>query len=122
MGLGGQVSVDGLVEEVTAFVEHVGHDPPVKSEVHLVETDCCHGQGVDLLTEAVHQDQLFDGELLVAVQDAQLHDDLDQVLDDLLGFFAVVREFLGDPVELIQDLAAGVVNEDAGHVLGGHLA
>ena len=72
--------------------------------------------------EVLHQDQLIAVELVVPVEHPQLHHHLDQVLDDLLGLFAVAGVLLGDAVQLVQHFAAGVVNEEVGHALGGHLA
>jgi len=72
--------------------------------------------------EVLHQDQLLAVKLVVSVEHAQLHYHLDQVLDDLLGLFAVAGVLLGDAVQLVQHFAAGVVYEEVGHALGGHLA
>lgn len=77
---------------------------------------------VGVLPEVLHQQQLLAAELIVPVEHAQLHHDLDQVLDDLLGLLAVPGVLFGDAVQLVQHLAAGVVDEQVGHALGGHLA
>lgn len=74
------------------------------------------------LPEVLHQDQLLAVELVVSVEHPQLHHHLDQVLDNLLGLFAVAGVLLGDTVQLIQHFTAGVVDEEVGHALGGHLA
>lgn len=74
------------------------------------------------LPEVVHQDQLFTVELVVSVEHAQFHHHLDQVLDDLLGLLSVAGVLFGDAVQFVQHLAAGVVDEEAGHALRGHLA
>lgn len=74
------------------------------------------------LPEVLHQDQLLTVELVVSIEHSQLHHHLDQVLDDLLGLFAVAGILLGDAVQLVQHFAAGVVDEEVGHALGGHLA
>lgn len=122
VGFGRQVAVDSLVQQVPALRQHTRHDPAVKGEVYLVEADSCHGQGMHLLAKTLHHHQLLRVELPIAVEHAQLHDYLDEIFDDLLGLFAVVGVLLGGPVELIQDLAAGVINEDVGYGLGSHLA
>lgn len=122
VALGRQVALDGLVQQLTAIIQNGAHDPPVKGELDLVETDRRHGQSVDFLPEVLHQDQLLAVELVVSVEHSQLHHHLDQVLDDLLGLFAVARVLLGDAVQVVQHLAAGVVDEEVGHALGGHLA
>lgn len=83
--------------------------------MYSTEDSCC-------LPEVVHQDELLSVELVVSVEHPQLHDHLDQVLDDLLRLFAVAGVLLGDAVQLVEDFAAGIVNEEAGHAFGGHLA
>lgn len=122
VALGCQVAFDGLVQQFTAIIQNGAHDAAVKGELDLVETDRRHGQSVDFLPEVLHQDELFCVELVVSVEHPQFHHHLDQVLDDLLGLFAVAGVLLGDTVQLVQHFAAGVVDKETGHMLGGHLA
>jgi len=49
VALGRQVALDGLVQQLTAIIQNGAHDPPVKGELDLVETDRRHGQSVDFL-------------------------------------------------------------------------
>lgn len=122
VALGRQVAFDGLVQQFTALVQERAHDAAVEGELDLVEADRRHGQGVDFLPEVVHQHQLLTVELVVSVEHSQLHHHLDQVLDDFLGLFAVAGVLLGHTVQLVQHFTAGVVNEEVGHALRGHLA
>lgn len=122
VAFGCQVAFDGLVQQFAALVQNGAHDPAVKGELDLVEADRRHGQSVDFLPEGLHQDQLLAAELVVPVEHSQLHHHLDQVLNDLLRLFAVAGVLLSDTVQLVQHFAAGVVNEEVGHALGGHLA
>lgn len=115
--LGCQVSVDSLMQHVSALVQNVGHDPSVEGEVYLVEADRCHSQGVNLLAEALHNQMLVTIELPVSVEYCKLHNDLNKVLDDLLCFFPVAGVLFGNTVQLVQDLTACVIDEDTCHRL-----
>ena len=97
---------------------------PTASHVltHLVEADGGHGPLVELLLEVRGQDQLLGAEAVVPEQEADLHGDLDQVLDDLLGLGLVARVLFGDVVQLVQDLAGRVVDEHLDRGFVGHLA
>lgn len=117
-----QVPFDGLVQQVAAVVQNGAHHAAVEGELYLVEADRSHGQSVHLFPEVLHQDKLFIVELVVPVEHPELHHHLNEIFDDFLGLLAVTCIFFGHAIELIQDLAAGVVNEKIGHTLGGHFA
>lgn len=117
-----QVPFDGLVQQVAAVVQNGAHHAAVEGELDLVEADRSHGQSVHLFPEVVHQDQFFVVKLVVPVEHPKLHYHLDQVFDDFLRLLAVACVLFGHAVKLVQDLAAGVINEQAGHTLGGHFA
>lgn len=90
--------------------------------LYLVEADGRHGPVVQLLLELLRHLQLLHAEAVVPEQHADLHRDLDQVLDDFLGLRLVAGVALGDVVELVQDLAGGVVDEHLDGRPGGHAA
>lgn len=114
--------VDGLVQQLAAVVQEAAHDTPVEGKVDLVEADCSHGQSVHLLAEALDEQKLLTAELAVAVQHAQFDHHLDEVLNYLLRLLAVARVLLGSTVQLIQHVAARVIDKQVGHRLGSHLA
>lgn len=105
------MAFDGLVQQLTAIIQNGAHDAAVKGELDLVEADRRHGQSVNFLPEVLHQDQLLAVELVVSVEHSQLYHHLDQVLDDLLGLFSIAGVLLGDAVQLVQHLTAGVIDE-----------
>lgn len=76
---------------------------------------------MQLLPEVLRQTQLIRAELLVSEQNSHLHGDLDHVLHHLLGLAAVPRVLFGDAVQLVQNLAAVVVDEHVSHGLAGHV-
>lgn len=117
-----QVPLDGLVQQVAAVVQNGAHHTAVKGELDLVEADRSHGQSVHLFPEVLHQDQFFIVKLVVPVEHPKLHHHLDQIFDDFLGLLAVAGVLLGHAVELVQNLAAGVINKQVGHRLGSHFA
>ena len=49
VALGGEVPLDGAVQQVAALVQDGAHDAPVEGELHLVEADRRHGERVHLL-------------------------------------------------------------------------
>lgn len=114
--------LDQGVKQVPALQQELGQNIPVEGVLHLVEGHRSHGRLVHLLLEALHRVQLVGAELVVAVQDADLQRDLDDVLDDLVGLLLALGELPARLVELIQDLAAGVVRQHVGHHHGRHLA
>lgn len=114
--------LDQGVKQVPALQQELGQNIPVEGILHLVEGHRRHGRLVHLLLEALHRVQLVWAELVVAVQDADLQCDLDDVLDDLVGLLLALGELPARLVELIQDLAAGVVRQHVGHHHGRHLA
>lgn len=118
----GQVLLNQSVKQVPALQQELGQNIPVKSVLYLVERHRCHGRLVHLLLEALHCVQLIGAELVVAVEDADLQGDLDDVLDDLVGLLLALGELAAGLVELVQDLAAGVVCQHVGHHHGRHLA
>lgn len=81
-----------------------------------------HSPSVKLLLKLLRQSKLLRTELVVAKEHSDLHRHLDEVLHHLLGLRTVAGVFLRHPVELIQDLAASVVNEHIHHRLAGHVA
>lgn len=117
-----QVPLDGLVQQVPAVVQNSAHHAAVEGELDLMEAHRSHGQSVHLFPKVLHQDQLFIVKLVVPVEHPELHHHLDEIFDDFLRLLAVACVFFGHAVELIQDLAAGVINEKIGHTLGGHFA
>lgn len=94
----------------------------VKVTSYLVEADGRHGPLVQLLLELLRHLQLLHAEPVVPEQQADLHRNLDQVLDDLLGLGLAGRVVLGDVVEFVQDLAGRVVDEHLDGRPGGHAA
>jgi len=120
MRLGCEVALDDLVEHLSALVQQAGQHIPVKGVLHLMEADHSHGQLVDFLLEFLHQRQLVLVELVIPVKNGQFDDGLDEVLDDLLCLLLVLGVFLGHPVELIQHLAARVIDEGGGDGFGHH--
>lgn len=118
----GQVLLDQSVKQVPALQQQLGEDIPVERVLYLVERHRRHGRLVHFLLEALHRVQLVGAELVVAVQNADLQGDLDHVLDDLVGLFLALGELTAGLVELVQDLAAGVVRQHVGHHHGRHLA
>lgn len=118
--LGREVTLDDLVEHFSALIQQPGQHVPVKGVLHLVEADHGHGQLVDLLLELLHQRQLVLVELVIPVKNGQLDDCLDEVFDDLLGLLLVLGVLLGHSVELIQHLAARVIDEGSGDGFGHH--
>ena len=110
------------VEQVPALQQQLGQNIPVKGVLHLVERHRRHGRLVHLLFEALHRVQLVGAELVVAVQDADLQGDLDDILDDLVGLLLALGELPAGLVELVQDLAARVIRQHVGHHHGRHLA
>lgn len=119
--LGGEVTLDDLVQQLSALVQQPGQHVPVEGVVHLVEADHRHGQLVDLLLELLHQGQLVLVKLVVPVENGQLDDGLDEVLDDLLGLLLALGVLPGHPVQLVQHLAACVIYQGGGDGLGHHL-
>lgn len=117
-----QVPLDGLVQQVAAVVQEGVHHATIEGELNLVEADRSHGQSVYLFPEVFYQDQFLIIKLVVPVEHPEFHDHLDQVFNDFLCLLAVPRVLFGHAVELVQDFAAGVVNEQVGHTLGGHFA
>lgn len=89
---------------------------------YLVETDCCHGTLVQLLLKFLGHFQLLHAKTVVSEQHADLHSDLNQILDHLLGLRLVARVLFGDVVEFVQDLACRVVDEHLDRGFGGHAA
>lgn len=118
--LGGEVALDDVMQQLPAFVQQPGQHVAVEGVFHLVEADHRHGKLVDLLLELLHERQLVLIELIVPVEDGQLDDRLDEVLDDPLCLLLVLGVLLGDPVQLIQHLAAGVINQGGGDGFGYH--
>lgn len=118
--LGGQVALNDVMQELSAIVQQPGQHVAVKGVFYLVEADNRHGELVHLLLELLHQCQLVLIELIVPVEDSQLDDRLDEVLDDPLCLLLVLGVLLGHPVELIQHLAAGVVDQGGGDGFGYH--
>lgn len=108
--LGGEVTLNDLVQQLPALVEQPRQHVAVKGEIHLMETDHRHGQLMHFLFELLHQRQLVLVKLVVPIEDGQLDDGLDEVFDDLLGLFLVLRVLLGHPVQLVQHFAACVVD------------
>lgn len=113
--LGGEVALDDVMQQLSAFVQQPGQHIAVKGVFYLMEADHCHGKLVNLLLKLLHQRQLILIELIVPVEDGQLDDGLDEVLDDPLCLLLVLRVLLGHPVELIQHLAAGVIDQGGGN-------
>lgn len=91
-------------------------------ETYLVEADSCHGPLVQFLLEIRGHSQFFCAKAVVPEQHADLHSNLDQILDHLLGLRFITQVLFGDAVQFIQDLAAGVVNEHLDRAFGGHRA
>ena len=89
---------------------------------NLVEADGRHGPLAEFPLELLRQLHLLLVEAGVPEQHADLDGDLHQVLGDLLGLGAVPSVLLGDAVQLVQNLAGGVVNEHLDRGLGGHAA
>lgn len=89
--------------------------------LHLLEADGRHGSVMQLLPEVLRQTQLIRTELVMSEQNSHLHGDLDHVLHHLLGLTAVPRVLFGDAVQLVQNLAAVVVDEHLSHGLAGHV-
>lgn len=110
------------VKQVPALQQELRQNIPVKGVLHLVERHRRHRRLVHLLLEALHRVQLIGAELVVAVQDADLQGDLDDVLDDLVGLLLALGKLAAGLVELVQYLAAGVVRQHVGHHHGRHLA
>lgn len=90
--------------------------------MYLIEANGRHSPHVQLLLEVLGEAQLLGAEAVVSEEHADLHRDLDQVFYHLLGLGAVARVLLGDAVKIVQDLAAGVVDEHLDHRLVGHVA
>lgn len=118
--LGGKVALNDVVQELSALVQQPGQHVAVKGVLYLVKAHHRHGQLVHLSLELLHQGQLVLVELIVPVENGQLDDRLDEVLDDLLCLLLVLGVLLGHPVQLIQDLAAGVINQGGGDGFGYH--
>lgn len=118
--LGGEVALDDAVQQLSALVEQPGQHIAVEGVLHLVEADHRHGELVNLLLELLHQRQLILVELIVPVENGQLDDRLDEVLDDPLRLLLVLGVLLGHLVELIQHLAAGVIDQGGGDGFGDH--
>lgn len=119
--LGGEMALNDLMQQLPALVQQPGQHVPVEGVIHLVEADHGHGQLVDLLLELLHQGQLIGIELVVPVENGQLDDRLDEVLDNLLGLLLVLGVLPGHAVQLVQHLAARVVDQGGGDGLGRHL-
>lgn len=119
--LGGEVALDDVMQQLSALVQQPGQHVAVEGVLHLVEADHRHGKLVDLLLELLHQRQLVLVELIVPVEHGQLDDRLDEVLDDPLRLLLVLGVLLGHPVELIQHLTAGVIDQGGGDGFGHHL-
>lgn len=74
-----------------ALVERLHQEVAVVAEVDLVEAHHRHRRRVELVLELVRRRQLLLAELVVAVQQAQLDHDLDDVLHQLLRLLLVPR-------------------------------
>lgn len=118
--LGGEVALNDVMQQLPALIQQPGQHVAVEGVFHLVEADHRHGKLVDLLLELLHQCQLVLIELIVPVENGQLDDRLDEVLDDPLRLLLVLGVLLGHPVELIQHLAAGVIDQGGGDGFGYH--
>lgn len=118
--LGGQVALNDVMQELPTLVQQPGQHVAVEGVFYLVETDNRHGQLVHLLLELLHQCQLVLIELIVPVENGQLDDRLDEVLDDPLCLLLVLGVLLGHPVQLIQHLTAGVIDQGGGDGFGYH--
>ena len=116
------MSLYELRQHVRTAVQKSRQIVPVKTKLHLVETDKRHDEGAEFLPEVLRQGKFFLVELIVAIQDPDLDGDLDDVLDDLLGIFLVACILLDHAGQVVQDVPHGVVDEEVGHTLGGHLA
>lgn len=108
--LGSEVTLNDLVQQLSALVEQPGQHVAVKGVVHLMETDRCHGKLVHFLLKFLHQGQLILIKLVVPVKDGQLNDGFDEVFDDFLSLFFVLGVFLGHSVQLIQHFTACIVD------------
>lgn len=95
------MTLDDLVQHLSALIQQLGQHVPVKGEVHLVEADHRHCELVNFLLEFLHQCQLVLVKLVVPVKDGQLDDGFDEVFDDFLCLLLVLGVLLGHPVELI---------------------
>lgn len=120
VGFGGQVVVDQLQQQIPAAGQEVLHHCLVKGKVHLIEADSRHGPQVQLLLKILGHNEFFCVKTVVPEQQANLHGDLDQVFDHLLGLCFVTRVLFGDAVQFIQDLAGGVIDEHLDRAFGGH--
>lgn len=87
---------------------------------YLVEADGRHGPLVQLLLKLLGRSQLFCAKTVVPEQHPDLHSNLDQVFDHLLGLCFVFGVLFGDVVQFVQDLARRFINEHLDRCFGGH--
>ena len=116
MRLGGQVRGDDLVSQVLTFAAETNENRPIESEVHFVQSDDRLGQGMEPIAKLIDQLQLVVGEQIVLVQDADLHDGLDDGLQEFVRLLLVcigTSEF----VNVVHDSATGLIDEDLRHGL-----
>lgn len=110
------------MHKVFTFIQKFCKNVSVKSVFYLVEADDCHGSLVQLLPELVHDFQLFLVELIISIEDPDFYCHFNQVLHYFMGFLFVSCVFLCYFVQLIEDLAACVIDQHVSHGFGCHFA
>ena len=110
------------MQHQAALFQRAVHVVAIERELDLVEADDRHDERLELALEQLRLVELVLTKLVVAIQDADLDDDLDHVLHDFLGGLLRAGPFLRHPVEVVQDATARVVDEDLRDLLRCHLA